>query len=182
MTGAYTIVISLIYLTSFITVRDETNYSLNIPIALIILKWVSFFLKMPLLNKITGFTATFFFFVVIVMLVIRVAKSKKVTILEFLESVNIYLLLGIAGSVLFGSLYDINKEAFVASTGSFSSMADFIYFSFITMTTLGYGDIIPVSPLARSFTIMFSITGQLYLTMIIAILVGKYLSYTDKNN
>jgi hypothetical protein len=105
-----------------------------------------------------------------------VARSKRVNILEFLESINVYLLLGIAGSVLFGWLYSMKPEAFSASTGEFSSQADFIYFSFVTMTTLGYGDILPVGPLARSFTIMFSVAGQLYLTMIIAILVGKYLN------
>ena len=53
---------------------------------------------------------------------------------------------------------------------------DFIYYAFVTMTTLGYGDITPVGSMARSLSIFFSVTGQLYLTMIIAILVGKYLS------
>jgi len=113
---------------------------------------------------------------IIVMLIIRVAKSKRVGILEFLEAVNIYLLLGIAASILFGALYRMKPEAFSIPAGEFSSQADFIYFSFVTMTTLGYGDILPASPLARSFTILFSVVGQLYLTMIIAMLVGKYLS------
>ena len=91
------------------------------------------------------------------------------------------MLLGIAASILFGFLYRIKPEAFSASTGNFSSQADFIYFSFVTITTLGYGDILPVSHLARSLAIMFSVTGQLYLTMIIAMLVGKYLSVNQVN-
>ena len=180
--GAYNIVISLIYLASFLTIRDETDYTLNIPIALAVLQLLSIFFDLPMLNKISGLMATVFFFVIIIMLVFRIARSKNVTILEFLESVNIYLLLGIAGSVLFSFLYDASKDAFSASSGSFSGMSDFIYFSFITITTLGYGDITPISPLARSVTIMFSITGQLYLTMIIALLIGKYLNASASEN
>lgn len=180
--GAYDVVISLIYLASFLTIRDETDYTLNIPIALVVLQLLSIFLDMPMLSRISGLLATVFFFVIIIMLVFRIAKSKKVTLLEFLESVNIYLLLGISGSILLGFVYGANQGAFSASSGRFSGMSDFIYFSFITITTLGYGDITPISPLARSITIMFSITGQLYLTMIIALLVGKYLNASASEN
>jgi hypothetical protein len=143
---------------------------------MIFLTWISEFLDLQILSDITSVISTLFFIIIIVLLIFRIAQSKRVNILEFLESINVYLLLGIAGSVLFGWLYNMKPEAFIASTGEFSSQADFIYFSFVTMTTLGYGDILPVSPLARSFTIMFSVAGQLYLTMIIAMLVGKYLS------
>jgi hypothetical protein len=56
---------------------------------------------------------------------------------------------------------------------------DYLYFSFVTLTTLGYGDITPVSAFAKSLTIFIAITGQLYLTILIAMLVGKYLSSTQ---
>ena len=53
---------------------------------------------------------------------------------------------------------------------------DYLYFSFVTLTTLGYGDVIPVSHLARSTTMLIAVTGQLYMTILIAMLVGKFLS------
>lgn len=53
---------------------------------------------------------------------------------------------------------------------------DFIYFSYVTLTTVGFGDITPVHPFAKSFTILISIAGQLYLTILIAIVIGKYLA------
>jgi len=175
--------ISLIYLSSILVIKDESSYYFYIPAIMILLTWISEFLDLQVLSDITSVISTLFFMAVIVLLIVRIAKSKRANILEFLESINVYLLLGIAGSVLFGWLYRMNPDAFTASTGEFSNQADFIYFSFVTMTTLGYGDILPVSPLARSFTIMFSVTGQLYLTMIIAMLVGKYLSanQSDQN-
>ncbi len=53
---------------------------------------------------------------------------------------------------------------------------DYLYFSFVTLTTLGYGDVIPVSHLARSTTMLIAVTGQLYMTILIAMLVGNFLS------
>jgi voltage-gated potassium channel Kch len=49
------------------------------------------------------------------------------------------------------------------------------YFSYVTLTTLGYGDITPILPAARSVTILEAILGQLYLTIVLARLVGLYL-------
>ena len=52
----------------------------------------------------------------------------------------------------------------------------FIYFSFSTMSTLGYGDIVPVSRLARSLSWLEALTGQLYLTILVARLVGLHIA------
>jgi len=46
----------------------------------------------------------------------------------------------------------------------------------VTMTTVGFGDITPVSPIACNMAIFLSFAGQLYLTMIVALLVGKYIT------
>ena len=53
---------------------------------------------------------------------------------------------------------------------------DLQYFSFTSLTTMGITDVNPVSPQAKAITLMISLNGQLYLTIIIAILVGKYVS------
>lgn len=56
---------------------------------------------------------------------------------------------------------------------------EFIYFSFATLTTLGYGDILPISPLARSLTILEVLGGQLYLAAFVARLVGVMRARSD---
>jgi len=177
----YYIFLSAIYFVSILTIKDKSNYYFYIPAAMIVLTWVSDFLDLPLLSRITGIISTLFFFLIIVFLIVRVARSKTVGMLEFLESINIYLLLGIAGSILFGIIYRQNQDAYNPPGEILTSQSDFIYYSFVTMTTLGYGDITPNDSLARSLSIFFSVTGQLYLTMIIAMLVGKYLSNQPKN-
>ena len=57
--------------------------------------------------------------------------------------------------------------------GSFSA---FIYFGFVTLTTLGYGDITPALPLARSLATFTTLVGQLYLVIIMAFIIGKFLN------
>ena len=177
----YYIFISSIYFVSILTIKDKSNYYFYISAVMIVLTWISDFLDLPLLSRITGIISTLFFFLIIVFLIVRVARSKTVGMLEFLESINIYLLLGIAGSILFGIIYRQNHDAYNPPGEILTSQSDFIYYSFVTMTTLGYGDITPNDSLARSLSIFFSVTGQLYLTMIIAMLVGKYLSNQPKN-
>lgn len=52
----------------------------------------------------------------------------------------------------------------------------FIYYSFITITTLGYGDITPLTDVARSFAITEAVIGQIYLVLLVARLVGIHIA------
>ena len=61
--------------------------------------------------------------------------------------------------------------------GSFQAkFYDQLYFSFITMGTVGYGDLLPKTPFAKSFSTLIGVSGQLYMAIVIAMLVGKYAS------
>jgi hypothetical protein len=86
---------------------------------------------------------------------------------------SIYLLLGL----FFGGLHQL-LSAFIpkyvngASTPPTSS--DLLYFSVITLTTVGFGDITPVASLARAVTVLEALTGQLYLVSVVAAVVGGY--------
>lgn len=57
----------------------------------------------------------------------------------------------------------------------------FYYFSLVTMTTIGYGDIVPVSTAARTFATMEGVLGQVYLTILVARLVGMHLMHQQTN-
>jgi voltage-gated potassium channel len=60
-------------------------------------------------------------------------------------------------------------------------MSKMFYYTFVTYTSTGYGDITPILPSARSLATLISTTGQLYVAVIIAMLVGKF-SSTAMNN
>ena len=177
----YFAVLTFIFLFSILSIKDTREKFLYLPLIMIILTWVSEFLELPLLTEVSIIASVIFFFYIIIYLVIRVASSKKVGALEFLESINVYLLLGIAASLVFSLIYSSNHDAYNPPGEILKTSTDFIYYSFVTMTTLGYGDITPTDSLARSLSIFFSVAGQLYLTMIIAMLVGKYLNQKAVN-
>ncbi len=54
--------------------------------------------------------------------------------------------------------------------------SDFTYYAFVTFTTLGYGDLLPTAPVSKSLATLMGVTGQLYVAVILAMLVGKYSS------
>lgn len=172
----YYFTIAAIYFSAVLVVID-TNYKfLYLAIILVILDVVTIFFDLENFSIVTSLASLMFFLYVIYKLVVRIASSKIVGALEFVEAINIYFLFGIIGSVLFRIVFDRDPNSFNYPGETLRETADFLYFSFVTISTLGYGDITPNDSFAKSLSIFLSVAGQLYLTMIIAMLVGKYLS------
>jgi hypothetical protein len=156
-------------------------------LATILLTWLYYFFTNDLLG-IISFLSFFCFNLFITVFMIRhIARSKQVTGTIIINSINGYLLIGILGAVLL-AMTEIVQKFFLhmdipainfAGSGA-AGFHDYLYFSFVTLTTLGYGDITPVSSFAKSLTIVIAIAGQLYLTILIAMLVGKLLSQPRK--
>lgn len=100
-------------------------------------------------------------------------QQKNVTIYTLVDAVNGYLLLGI----MFMSLVAFCD---VYLPGSFNTSGknamELVYYTFITLTTAGYGDITPQLPVAQSLAMLIAVTGQFYVAVVVAILVGKYAS------
>ena len=119
----------------------------------------------------------------------HIAESKKVNVTIIINSINGYLLIGILGAVLLAVVETVQKYIYPLDAGAINfaggtaqGFHDFLYFSFITLTTLGYGDVTPVSAFAKSVTLIIAVTGQFYLTILIAMLVGKYLSSSTERS
>lgn len=118
---------------------------------------------------------TLFFILVTIALVAHIAQAKKVYGSTILCAINSYLLLGLTMSILFVIL-DMYLPGSFTQLDSGTESSPFIYFSFVTLSTLGYGDITPDTTLARSLATFTAILGQLYLVIIMALIIGKYLS------
>jgi voltage-gated potassium channel len=152
----------------------------------LLLIWINNILGGDTIKMITNVALVCFIIFITLNMIIYIAKSRKVTSVIILNAINSYLLMGLIGSYLFAItelvhhyILGYTTRAIQFASGSGSEFHDFIYFSFVTMTTLGYGDITPVSSLAKSITLLVSISGQLYLTILVATLVGKLLSNPD---
>src|SRR4029453_733173 len=100
-----------------------------------------------------------------------VLARGRVTTNHLLGAMSVYLLLGVTWALVFRILHRVAPGSFDGlSTGSPS---EFLYFSFVTLATLGYGDITPVNPIARTAVYLEAVVGQLYVAVLIASLVSR---------
>ncbi|MEO0650423.1 MAG: ion channel [Planctomycetota bacterium] len=102
----------------------------------------------------------------------RFFRSTRLDASLVSTAIGLYLLLGSLGTLLFQSLEALEPGSFVLGNGGRAGAADLHYFSFVTMTTVGYGDITPSSAIARSGSLTLAIVGQMYLVVVLGRLVG----------
>jgi hypothetical protein len=110
--------------------------------------------------------------VISLVLLTQVFREGPVTHLRIQGAIAVYLLFGLgwAHAYHIASLY--NPGSFVNLGGQASTVEDWVYYSFITLTTVGYGDITPVHQVARTLAVGEALAGQLYLAVMIARLVA----------
>ena len=120
--------------------------------------------------------AAFIFFTIVQMLIF-IYSHKEVTRDLIVGAAVVYLLMAIMWTFIFTVVDTLHPGSFNVPQGQdIQDAQHFIYYSFVTLTTLGYGDITPVTRLARSLSTLEAVIGQLYLVVQVAWLVGVYVS------
>ncbi len=118
-----------------------------------------------------------FILYVIVAIMKYVFRACRVTHHVIFAAVAAYLLIGVFWSLCYTVMGTLSPEAFrFPDTCHPGLTRDFTYFSFVTLTTLGYGDITPASDVARAMAFVEALIGQIYMTVLIAWLVGIFVS------
>jgi len=104
---------------------------------------------------------------------------------KILGAICLYLLMGLIWATLY-TLVDMNFPGAFSNINSssewFTLFPDFIYFSFVTITTLGFGDVAPLIPISRFLVYFEAIVGQFYLAILVASLVGSHMSKFNNNH
>lgn len=96
----------------------------------------------------------------------------RVTLQTMFGVLCIYLLFGALFAYAYGVVADLGSSPFFA-TGTDGDTSDYLYFSFTTMTTTGYGDLTAAGNLGRSIAIGEQLVGQIYLVTVVAVIVGN---------
>ena len=127
-----------------------------------------------------AFSAAFFSYAGL-LIIGYVLKEGDVTRDKIAAAVCVYLILGI----VWGEFYGLTETLDPGALGGLGDPASqgsgtVFYYSFVTLTTIGYGDITPQSPVTRSLAIVEGFTGQIYLAVMIARLVGLYTSRSSR--
>lgn len=126
------------------------------------------------------YVVTIVFFMVMTVLVLRyVLRDQEVSFNSLCGAICGYLLIGLTWSFVYSAIFTLSPHSFSGSsltTFNYQNPGQhFTYFSFVTLTTLGYGDLLPVSNPAKMFAWIEAVIGQIYLTVWLAQLVGLHI-------
>lgn len=112
-----------------------------------------------------------FFFLAITILITKISSKKVITADTIKGGISVYFLLGLFWAILYMILVTFDPNAITNITKESASF-DCYYYSFTTLTTLGYGDIAPVAKYAKILAVMEAVVGPVYLSIFVAQLIG----------
>ena len=139
--------------------------------------WTKYYVQNKALIVVGSLCGAAFILFTIIQMLIFIYSHKEVTRDMIVGAAVVYLLMALMWSFLFGVVETLHPGSFNIPEGQdIGASRHFLYYSFVTLTTLGYGDITPVTALARSLCILEAVIGQLYLVVQVAWLVGVHVS------
>jgi voltage-gated potassium channel len=105
-----------------------------------------------------------------------VFRSKRITLDGIFAAFVAYLLLAFAFALIYNFMILRSPDSFKGALSTNNHFGDVIYFSLVTIATLGYGDIVPATNAARTVATIEAVIGQFYVAVIVAVLVGLFIS------
>jgi voltage-gated potassium channel len=175
-------IFTIIYISAILSLEKRSKSLLILFISTLLLDWLSgiFNLKIQIILSISKGFQIIFFIVIVVLLIRQIATARNVSSKVILDSFVGYLLIGLIFSIFVAFIMQQDPGAFSSQkTNEFQTEESLsrsvpLYFSYVTQASLGYGDIVPLKPYTRSLATLIAITGQFYIAIIVALLVGKF--------
>jgi len=180
----YTTIWTVVLITTIFAISDVrwqrfVGLGLGLPIVPAI--WSRHFLSKPAVEtfEVAVFGLGAIFFTIVAIMVMRHLIKYEVTADNVAGAVCAYLFLGLGIGALYDIIETLRPNSFQAAGDLGAALADparrraaLVYFSFITLTTAGYGDLIPATALTRTLAMLEAVLGQFYLAVLVAGLVG----------
>jgi hypothetical protein len=182
--GARSILSLIIISGTIATIRDRRIVALTIVVALssLFFGWEGIERPNPYLDFCNDLYSLLFVGFLVVLILRQVLRAGPITSRRVQGSVAVYLLLGILWAVCYDIVELLQPGSFtVSGKKGQATLPQLAYFSFTTLTTLGLGEIIPSSPLARSFVVLEALVGQLFPVILIAHLVAMQIDYRQRD-
>lgn len=178
---AFSFVYTAIYISALFSLEKRSKTIVVLFITTIIMLWISSIFNMELLNDISKGLSVLFFLFVVFSLIRQIAFAKEVSAGVILASLTGYMLLGIVYSLFIFFIIRTVPGAYTSQMGEIVTGAHIdasppLYYTFITLASVGYGDITPLVPVSRSLATLMAVSGQFYIAVIVALLVGKFSS------
>ncbi len=151
----------------------------------VVSRWVNWFSPSPKLQLWSDSWSLAAIVIIAFVLLAQVFQPGRVGHARIQGAIAAYLLFGAGYAHAYHMVAVLQPGAFKTEAGLMSNVSDWVYYSFVTLTTVGYGDITPVTPTARILSVGEALTGQLYLAVLVARLVAmEVISWQEakKNN
>jgi voltage-gated potassium channel len=181
-----TILMTLVLLSTVLSIAGKWKVLTGVVLVTpaVVGQWLNYLWPSTSIYVITRGAGLLFIGFVVVELLRFIQHAPRVDSEILCAAVAGYLLAGLAWSLAYDLLDHVNPNAFVSNLPSrdSQSMHGFtsVYFSFITLATVGYGDFVPASPVARMLAIAEAMFGMFYVTLLIARLVSLYSAETPR--
>lgn len=160
--------------------------ALLLVIPAVVADWIGYFTSIRGLSFTARLFSGLFLAHVIRIIVRHMIHTRKVNANLIFGAISVYLLMGLFWATAYSALEVAQPESFnikplnvadgAATAPETVALYRFTYYSLVTLTTLGYGDIVPVTPSAQVASSLEAVVGQLYLTILVAGLVGLHVS------
>ncbi len=147
---------------------------------------LSFFSGKIFVLIITNFISSAYLALVTLTISVNVARQRSISADTVMGGLCVYVLIGVFWTMVFVNLELINPGSFSfgvqgAHPGLIKTYNLAMYYSFVTLMTIGYGDVVPLSKMAQTLTILEGLIGQFYLIFFMASLVGLYIHKRQKS-
>jgi hypothetical protein len=178
------ILFSIIFITAIFAISRKKRHipiAIVLAVPMILSLWATYFVVSDAVFIVGRIFGILFFAFAIVQVSQFIFRATSVTKNVLLAAIVVYLLIALMWAFIYGLLEVLQPGSFNVPDGHIlESKRLFLYFSFVTITTLGYGDITPLTEKATSFAILEAFVGQIYLVVVVAWLVGMFVSQKSK--
>jgi voltage-gated potassium channel Kch len=177
---------SLVLLSALLALEDDRRrivVGLGLLLPAIALRWADRLRSDDILLAWSLLFSTAFLVYVGVAILRAILTARQVTNDTIYGAICFYLLLGVFWASLFAIVSLFDPGALSARSGVLGARdySDILYFALVTLTTLGYGDVVPASPLTRSMAVLDAMSGQLYIAILVARLVALHIVHQRRD-
>ena len=170
------VVFSLLIVAGMVAVWREKRWVFRLVVAFgliaLPIRWAAWIAPGRVLATWSVATAIVALSLLTVVVLVKVLRPGTITIYRLEGAVAAYLLFGLVWAKAYEWVALAHPGAFAGAVGGDVARSPWVYYSLVTLTTMGYGDITPVHPVARSLATGEALTGQLYLAILISRLVA----------
>jgi voltage-gated potassium channel Kch len=176
---------SLLSITLFFSVwaiQKQQNYrplAMVLLIPVLALYWLGLYEFIPFDLLSAYALLALFFILLIIAFGGQLIRARRIDLQVIYGTLCLYLILGLLWGTLYSLLHELSPGSFAGillETPKGSLLTTFNYFSMVTLTTLGYGDITPQTHAAGALCQIEAITGQFYIAVLVAWLVGNFIA------